>query len=67
MIVMIDEFVKLQTAVDPTIVDVEVTETIRNCSNSDNEQSEPTKEKADGNLRYLIKYFIFNLFIVNFY
>jgi len=56
---MIDiKFDKLQTAVDPPIVYVEVTETIRNCSNSDNEQSEqsePTKEKYDSNLRHLIK------------
>ena len=54
MNVMIDEFVKPQTAVDPTIVDEEVTETVRTCSNSDNEQSEPIKEKDDGNLRHLI-------------
>jgi len=36
MNVMIDKFDKLLTAVDPTIVDVEVTETILKCSNSNN-------------------------------
>ncbi|KAF0721887.1 Uncharacterized protein FWK35_00025934, partial [Aphis craccivora] len=43
--VMIDESYNQHTAVDSPIIDVEVTETILNCSNSNNEPSEPTKEK----------------------
>lgn len=54
MNVMIDESDKLHTGVDPPIVDVEVTETISNCSNSNNEWCDPTKEKDYGNLRHLI-------------
>jgi len=57
---MIDKFDKLQTAVDPTIVDVEVTETILKCSNSNNDRTEPTNEKDDGNLSYLL----FNLLLI---
>jgi len=58
---MIDELYNQHTAVDSSIIDVEVTETILNCSNSNNEPSEPTKEKNYGNLRY----FIFNLLLLN--
>jgi len=51
---MIDEFDKLNIGIDPPIVDGEVTETISNCSNSNNERCDPTKQKDDGNLRHLI-------------